>query len=341
MQPRERTRTHTLSLSLSLSLSHTQTLIFTTSSSLLPFSSKAFHRHISLSLSLSLSLRSAYCISFLTPAPPCRQYTCILRRVHLPPSPMSLSLFSDSRKRRRCSADAFCADHFNNGLHSSDNLICSETFHLQGCEVCGWMPSANLCASQVKTSVDLGHASHKKSHASSPLSCIADNEDSADSSTGSSCCSSLPSRESSITEQQRLYCLSGTAEDEAESWSWCGGDGASEVDIASFFHDDELCDDASNESLSFNPETIFVSDAGFNVDNCSSCEDARLVGCSVEHGSWFLNDLDNNSQAFLNEVLDQEWMAAAVANLEKLNDTLRADSCVLHLLESDHSCKEF
>ncbi|MCO5587071.1 hypothetical protein L7F22_041017 [Adiantum nelumboides] len=246
-----------------------------------------------------------------------------------------------SRKRRRSSEDSFCVDCLEKGWHCASNKqSASETCHLQRCEVCVLMStSANLRPTPKNNSGDdLGHASDKRSHASFPSSCIADHEDSADSSTGSSCYSSILGRERSFAEQQALYCVSA-AEDEAESWSCCGGDGASQVDIASFFQDDELCDDASNESFSFNPETIFLNEGGFA--DCSSGEDARFVGCSADNGSWFLNDLHSQSEAFFNEVLDQEWMAAAVANLEKLNDTLSADSCVLHLLESDHSGKQF
>lgn len=243
----------------------------------------------------------------------------------------AFSHVADSRKRSRAllasPADDFCLDQSNNGFHSASKQRGFEIRHLCSFEVCMCVSSANVAE---KRNFNLGNASYTKGYASSSPRCVTDYEDTADSSMGSSCCSSFPGYESSLTEAQAHHRMSGT-EDEAESF--CGGDGASEMDIACFLHDDEVCDDANKELFSFNPDTIFFNDA---YADCSSGEDAPCVGCSAENGSWFLNDLDGQDQAFLNEVLDQEWMAAAVANLEKLNDTLSADSCVLHLLESDH-----
>ncbi|KAH7307081.1 hypothetical protein KP509_22G044600 [Ceratopteris richardii] len=152
--------------------------------------------------------------------------------------------------------------------------------------------------------------------------------DTADSSTGSSCCSSLPENETSLNEQCCVI-------DAYEAESCCGGEDPPEMDIACFLHD-AAWDDTNNESFSFDPETIFLNDAGYA--DCNS--EVASLDCSADNGSWFLNELDGHGETFLNEVLDQEWMAAAVANLEKLNDTLNADSCVMHLLESDELGQE-
>lgn len=145
----------------------------------------------------------------------------------------------------------------------------------------------------------------------------------ADSTTGSSILSTSG-------PEQTLQQLRRTLSQEQERC--CDGSEENQVDINCFLSEgwDDI-DDAVG--LGFDPETVFHSDgiAGLPAD-CS--DEAAFSGCSAENGNWFLNDLESEGNTFLNEVLDHEWMAAAVANLDKINDTLDADSCMLHLLES-------
>lgn len=152
--------------------------------------------------------------------------------------------------------------------------------------------------------------------------------DTADSTT---LCSSLP-QECTREEQQLVCCASSDEEVE----SCCGGDdAASDVDIAGFLlhegWDDAGCEGC--DALAFNNEAILLN--GGPSTDCS--EEVAFAGCFAENGNWFLNELEGEGNGYLNEVLDQEWMAAAMANLDRINDTLDTDICMLHLFESDHA----
>lgn len=155
----------------------------------------------------------------------------------------------------------------------------------------------------------------------------------ADSTTGSSFFSASPrvdevNHSHTFRPAQSLQRLRRTLSQEAESC--CDGE-ENQVDINCFFREGwEDTNDAAG-GLGFDPATVFHSDAGLPED---CFVDAAFAGCAAENGNWFLNDLESESNTFWNEVLDQEWMAAAVASLDKINDTLDADSCMLHFLES-------
>ena len=94
---------------------------------------------------------------------------------------------------------------------------------------------------------------------------------------------------------------------------------------------DDCSIDLNSRGLGFDPNTVFRTD--FFSNSGDGHGDDLFTCASPDNTSWFLNELDSEGNAFLDEVLDQEWMASAIANLDKLNDTVDScDSCVLHLL---------
>lgn len=86
--------------------------------------------------------------------------------------------------------------------------------------------------------------------------------------------------------------------------------------------------------LGFDPNTVFRTTFFSNGDGDDDGNDLLFSCPSPDNTSWFLNELDSEGNAFLDEVLDQEWMTSAIANLERLNDSIDScDSCVLHQLQ--------
>lgn len=116
----------------------------------------------------------------------------------------------------------------------------------------------------------------------------------------------------------------------------CTGDDA-QLDINSFLENWE--EDAGG--LDIFSDEAFDSNSHPSLADCSDAVSSpypdaySLAEAAIADGDWFLNDHECGGQIFWNEALqDQEWMTAAIDNLDRINDTVEEDASMLQMLET-------